>query len=230
MTTEYREIIYDGLWRNNTSFVQLLGLCPLLATTGTLVNGLGLGIATTLILIVTNASVSLIRHIVPNEVRIPIFVLIIAAVVTAVELLMKAFYYDLYMVLGIFIPLIVTNCFVIGRAEAFASRHAIDKSMLDGLMMGLGFTLALSLLGGLRELLGHGTLFAQAEIMFGEWGRAMTITVFEHYKGFLIAILPPGAFFGLALLIVLKNMIDQRLSKKVVKPVVVNAPTVQQSI
>ncbi|ALG66984.1 electron transport complex subunit E [Beggiatoa leptomitoformis] len=226
MTTEYRDIIYDGLWKNNTSLVQLLGLCPLLATTGTLINGLGLGIATTLILIATNATVSLIRHIVPNEVRIPIFVLIIAAFVTAVELLIKAFYYDLYLVLGIFIPLIVTNCFVIGRAEAFASRHSVDKAMLDGLMMGLGFTFALVLLGGLRELLGHGTLFAQAEIMFGEFGKTMTLTIFENYKGFLIAILPPGAFFGLALLVVLKNMIDQRLNKRVVKVTTTQEKTV----
>ena len=206
----YANIIFDGLWKNNPGFVQLLGLCPLLAVTATLINGLGLGIATTLILIASNVTVSMIRNIVPNEIRLPVFVLVIASFVTAVEMIMKAFYYDLYMTLGIFIPLIVTNCAVIGRAEAFASKQPIDKAFLDGLMMGIGFTIALVLLGGLRELLGYGTLFAQAELMFGQTAQWMTITVFEDYRGFLLAVLPPGAFFGLALLIAIKNAIDNR--------------------
>ena len=211
----YSDIIIDGLWKNNPGFVQLLGLCPLLAVTATLINGLGLGIATTLILIASNVSVSLIRKIVPNEIRLPVFVLIIASFVTAVEMIMQAFYYDLYLTLGIFIPLIVTNCSVIGRAEAFASKQPIDKAFLDGLMMGIGFTFALVLLGGLRELLGYGTLFAQAELMFGQTAQWMTITVFENYRGFLLAVLPPGAFFGLGLLIALKNAIDNRQSRRV---------------
>ncbi len=211
----YSDIITDGLWKNNPGFVQLLGLCPLLAVTATLINGLGLGIATTLILIASNVSVSLIRKIVPNEIRLPVFVLIIASFVTAVEMIMQAFYYDLYLTLGIFIPLIVTNCSVIGRAEAFASKQPIDRAFLDGLMMGIGFTFALVLLGGLRELLGYGTLFAQAELMFGQTAQWMTITVFENYRGFLLAVLPPGAFFGLGLLIALKNAIDNRQSRRV---------------
>jgi len=211
----YANIIIDGLWKNNPGFVQLLGLCPLLAVTATLINGLGLGIATTLILISSNVTVSMIRNIVPNEIRLPVFVIVIASFVTAVEMIMKAFYYDLYMTLGIFIPLIVTNCAVIGRAEAYASKQPIDKAFLDGLMMGIGFTIALVLLGGMRELLGYGTLFAQAELMFGQTAQWMTITVFEDYRGFLLAVLPPGAFFGLALLIAIKNAIDNRQTRRV---------------
>ncbi|RKZ48028.1 MAG: electron transport complex subunit RsxE [Candidatus Parabeggiatoa sp. nov. 3] len=212
--THYTQIIREGLWHNNPGFVQLLGLCPLLAVTGTLINGLGLGIATTLILISSNITVSLIRNIVPNEIRIPVFVLVIASFVTAVEMIIKAFYYDLYLALGIFIPLIVTNCSVIGRAEAFASKHPVDKALLDGLMMGIGFTIALVLLGGLRELLGYGTLFSQADVLFGEIAQGLTITVIEDYPGFLLAILPPGAFFGLGLLIALKNLIDRKLEQR----------------
>jgi len=207
----YKNIIYEGLWKNNPGFVQLLGLCPLLAVTSTFINALGLGIATTLILMASNVSVSLIRNIVTNEIRLPVFVLVIASFVTAIEMLIKAFYYDLYLTLGIFIPLIVTNCAIIGRAEAFASKQPWDRALLDGLMMGLGFTIVLVLLGGLRELFGYGTLFTQAELMFGEAAQWMTITVFENYEGFLLAILPPGAFFGLALLIALKNVIDARV-------------------
>lgn len=207
----YTNIIYEGLWKNNPGFVQLLGLCPLLAVTSTLINGLGLGIATTLILMASNVTVSLIRNIVANEIRLPVFVLVIASFVTAIEMLIKAFYYDLYLTLGIFIPLIVTNCAIIGRAEAFASKQPWDRALLDGIMMGLGFTIVLVLLGGLRELFGYGTLFTQAELMFGEAAQWMTITIFENYEGFLLAILPPGAFFGLALLIALKNFIDARL-------------------
>ncbi|HDN26871.1 MAG TPA: electron transport complex subunit E [Thioploca sp.] len=217
--TQYAQIIRDGLWKNNPGFVQLLGLCPLLAVTGTLVNGLGLGIATTLILMASNVTVSLIRNIVPSEIRLPVFVLVIASFVTAVEMIIKAFYYDLYLALGIFIPLIVTNCSVIGRAEAFASKQPVDRAFLDGLMMGLGFTFALVMLGGLRELLGRGTLFAQAELMFGQAAQWMTITVFEDYRGFLLAILPPGAFFGLGLLIALKNAIDRKREARLAKPI-----------
>jgi len=213
----YQQIIYDGLWRNNTGFVQLLGLCPLLAVSTSTINGLGMGLATTLVLAACNLAVSLVRHWIPNEVRIPIFVLLIAAIVTAIELLIKAFYYELYMVLGIFIPLIVTNCAVIGRAEAFASKNPPFAALLDGVMIGLGFTLALVLLGGMRELLGHGTLFAQAELMFGQWGKSFSLSFGENYKGLLLAILPPGAFFCLGLLIAGKNWIDARAT--VVQPV-----------
>ena len=204
------DIINEGLWRNNTALVQLLGLCPLLAVSGTVINGLGLGLATTLVLAGSNVTVSLVRNLVRPELRIPTFVLIIACFVTAVELLMKAFIYDLYLVLGIFIPLIVTNCVIIARAESFASKNNVGRSLLDGLSMGAGFTLVLVTLGTLREIVGHGTLFAQAELMFGEGAQWLTITLIDDYRGFLLAILPPGAFIGLGLMIAVKNIIDRR--------------------
>jgi len=207
-------IALDGFWSNNPAFVQLLGLCPLLAVTGSVINGLGLGIATTLTLVASNVSVSLIRNFVPPEIRIPVYVLIIASFVTSIELLMNAFFYDLFLVLGIFIPLIVTNCAIIGRAEAFASRNSLFPSLVDGITMGLGFTLALVLLGGMRELLGQGTLFDQAQLMFGEAASWMTLTLIDNYSGFLLAILPPGAFIGMGFLIALKNWIDNRHSRK----------------
>ncbi len=210
MADDSKQIINEGLWRNNTALVQLLGLCPLLAVSGTVVNALGLGLATTLVLAGSNVTVSLIRNLVRPELRIPTFVLIIASFVTAVELLMKAFVYDLYLILGIFIPLIVTNCVIIARAESFASKNHVGRSLLDGLSMGVGFTLVLVALGAMREVIGHGTLFAQAELMFGEGAQWLTITLIDGYRGFLLAILPPGAFIGLGLLIALKNVIDRR--------------------
>jgi len=203
------EIVRDGLWTNNQALVALLGLCPLLAVSSTVVNGLGLGIATTVTLVLTNLIVAALRPWLRKEVRIPVFVLIIASVVTVVDLLMHAHLDGLHRVLGIFVPLIVTNCAVIGRAEAFASRNAMAPAALDGLFMGLGFTAALVALGALRELIGFGTLFRQVELMFGEGSRFLTLTVFPEYQGFLLAILPPGAFMGLALLIALKNRIDR---------------------
>ena len=210
----YNELTYNGLWKNNVALVQILGLCPLLAVTTTTVNGIGLGIATTLTLVLSNITVSLIRNSVRPEIRIPVFVLIIASFVTAIELAMNAFFYDLYKILGIFIPLIVTNCAILGRAEAFASKNAVVPSFVDGLMMGVGFSAILVALGAIRELLGQGTLFAQAHLMFGEAAEWMTITVIDDYNGFLLAILPPGAFIGLGLLIGLKNVIDQRAEKR----------------
>jgi electron transport complex protein RnfE len=209
-----REIINEGLWHNNTALVQLLGLCPLLAVSGTVVNALGLGIATTLVLAGSNVTVSLIRNLVRPELRIPTFVLVIASFVTAVELVMQAFLYDLYLVLGIFIPLIVTNCVIIARAESFASKNNVGRALLDGLAMGIGFTAVLLLLGAIREILGQGTLLAQAELMFGEGTQWLTITLLEDYRGYLLAILPPGAFLGLGMLIAVKNVIDKRRAQR----------------
>ncbi len=208
------EISKNGLWHNNVALVQLLGLCPLLAVTSTVVNGVGLGIATLITLVMSNTIVSLIRGLVRKEVRLPVFVLIIASLVTIIELGMKALFYDLYLVLGIFIPLIVTNCAIIGRAEGFASRNPVGPAALDGLMMGMGFLVVLALLGGIREVIGFGTLFANAELMFGDGAKVLKITINEDYGGFLLAILPPGAFFGLAALIVVKNWIDLRPAEK----------------
>ena len=208
--SDYKTIVRDGFWSNNVGLVQLLGLCPLLAVTGTFVNGLGLGLATLVTLVASNVIVSMIRKLVRPEVRIPVFVLVIASVVTVIELVMSAWFYDLYKILGIFIPLIVTNCSIIGRAEAFASKNTVGRSFMDGLSMGMGFLLVLVTLGGLREIIGYGTLFSQAHLMFGEAARSLTITFISDYSGFLLAILPPGAFIGLGLLIALKNVIDNR--------------------
>ena len=211
---DYRKVINDGLWGNNAALVQLLGLCPLLAVTGTAINGLGLAIATLLVLLASNITISLIRNIVRPEIRIPVFIMVIASFVTAVELLMNAYFYELYKILGIFIPLIVTNCAILARAEAFASKNTLGASIVDALAMGIGFGIVLVLLGAMREMVGSGTLFAQAHMMFGEMGRAMTITLVEDYKGFLLAILPPGAFIGTGLLIAVKNVFDERVKQR----------------
>ena len=212
VSNDYSKIVHDGLWKNNPALAQVLGLCPLLAVSGTVINALALGVATMMVLVASNLSVSLLRKYIPNEIRIPIFVLIIAGFVTIVEHLMHAYLYNLYTVLGIFVPLIVTNCAIIGRAEGFASKHSPLPSIIDGISMGLGFTGVLVALGVMREILAQGTLFADASIMLGEW--ATTVTLFENYDGFLLAALPPGAFIGLGFLLALKNMIDQNMRKR----------------
>ncbi len=218
MSSNYAPIIRDGLWSNNPALVQLLGLCPLLAVTNTAVNALGLGLATTITLVLSNTVISLLRHQIPDETRLPVFVMIIASIVTIIELLMNAWLHDLYLILGIFIPLIVTNCSITGRAEAFASRNPVLPSLVDGLMMGIGFTAVLLLLGGMREIIGQGTLFSQAELMFGESARGLAITIIEDYRGFLLAALPPGAFIGLGLIVALKNVIDARQQRRQTQP------------
>jgi electron transport complex protein RnfE len=210
----YGHIIGDGLWGNNQALVALLGLCPLLATTTSATNGLGMGLATTAVLILSNVTVSLIRNLVRPEVRLPVFVLVIAAFVTAVELSIQAYFYELYLVLGLFIPLIVTNCAIIGRAEAFASKNRADRALIDAVAMGMGFTLVLTTLGGIRELLGQGTLFYQAHLLLGEAARGLTLTLGDGFQGALIAILPPGAFIGLGCLIALKNIIDRHARER----------------
>lgn len=188
--------------------VALLGLCPLLAVTNNIVNAIGLGIATTFVLVASNTTVSIFRNHISKEVRIPIFVLLIASFVTMVELLMQSYFYDLYLILGIFVPLIVTNCAILGRAEAYASKNTWGKSALDGLMMGIGFSLVLILLGAMRELIGAGTLFDQSSLLLGSLGDTLSVTVFDDYQGTLLAILPPGAFIGLGLIVAVKNFID----------------------
>lgn len=221
----YTHILKDGLWMNNPGTVQLLGLCPLLAVTTNAINGLGLGLATTLTLVASNVTVSLIRKLVRPEVRIPVFVLIIASIVTVIELAMNAWLHDLYLILGIFIPLIVTNCAIIGRAESFASRQSVDRALLDGLAMGIGFTLVLVTLGGMRELIGQGTLLAHANLMFGTFGEHLSLTLIDNYRGFLLAILPPGAFLGLGFLIAGINIINARRERKVaIKAVIAGQP------
>ena len=209
----FKDIVKDGLWKSNPATVQLLGLCPLLAVSGTVANALGLGIATMLVLITSNLVVSLVRDYVRSEIRIPVFVVIIAVSVTLIKILMLAYFYDLYLIIGLFVALITTNCVIIARAEAFASKNNPINSMADGFFMGLGFTLVLVVLGALREIISYGTLFQQMDLLFGEGARWLKITLIENYDGFLLSILPPGAFLGLGFIIALKNIIDNRQSK-----------------
>ena len=211
MSKSYRDLALDGLWNNNPATVQILGLCPLLAVTGSVVNALGLGLATLVVLVGSNVCVSLIRHYVTDAVRLPAFVMIIAAMTTVIEMLMQAYTFELYEILGIFIPLIVTNCTVLGRADAFASKNAIIPSAIDGFMMGVGFLIILLILGSMRELVGQGTLFTNMQLLLGPLAADWQINVISDYQGFLLAILPPGAFIGLGLIIAGKNVIDKRL-------------------
>jgi electron transport complex protein RnfE len=214
LSAEYKELAIQGLWKNNPGLVQLLGLCPLLAVTATVTNALGLGLATLLVLVCSNATVSAIRQWVPKEIRIPIFVLIIASFVTCVQLLMNAYTYGIYPSLGIFLPLIVTNCAIIGRAEAYASKNPIKQATFDGLMMGIGFALVLILLGAIREVLGQGTLFDGANLLLGDWAEVLRIEVLHLDNQFLLAILPPGAFIAMGFIIALKNMIDNNIKQR----------------
>ncbi|EFN01491.1 electron transport complex subunit E [Actinobacillus pleuropneumoniae] len=206
----WRNLLAEGVWKNNGALVQLLGLCPLLAVSNNVTNALGLGLATLLVLVCTNTMVSLFRKFTPNDIRIPIYVMVIATVVTAVQLLMNAFAYPVYQSLGIFIPLIVTNCIVIGRAEAFASKNSVAHSAFDGFAMGLGMTLSLVTLGAMRELIGNGTLFDGLDLLLGDWAKSLRIDVLHLDSGLLLAILPPGAFIGLGVILAVKNLIDKK--------------------
>ncbi|MCF6319156.1 MAG: electron transport complex subunit E [Proteobacteria bacterium] len=198
-----KRVIHD-----NAALVQLLGLCPLLAVSNTLVNALGLAIATVFTLTLTNSLVALVKPILSKEIRISIFVLIISSVVTALEMFMNAYFHELYLILGIFIPLIVTNCIIMARAESFASKNTLWLSIKDGFFTGLGFALVLIVIGAIREVIGNGSLFSQAHLLFGEFGYVLYWQIFDDYQGFLIAILPPGAFFVLAVLIAIKNKMN----------------------
>lgn len=209
-----QEITLDGLWKNNPALVQLLGLCPLLAVTGSVVNAIGLGLATILVLVGSNVAVSLIRNHVADAVRLPAFVMIIASFVTVTELVMQALTYELYQILGIFIPLIVTNCAILGRADAFACKNGVIPSAVDGFTMGLGFTIVLVLLGVIREIIGQGTLFTNMDLIFGEMASNWQIIIFNDYPDFLFAILPPGAFVAMGLIIAIKNLIDNYLDER----------------
>lgn len=212
--SEAKNLLAQGLWKNNSALVQLLGLCPLLAVSSTATNALGLGLATTLVLVCTNTAVSALRRWVPNEIRIPIYVMIIASVVSTVQMLINAYAFGLYESLGIFIPLIVTNCIVIGRAEAYAAKNPVGLSALDGLAMGLGAICALFVLGSLREILGNGTLFDGADMLLGNWAKVLRIEVMHLDSPFLLAMLPPGAFIGLGLLLAGKYVIDEKMKAR----------------
>ncbi|MFU2488740.1 electron transport complex subunit E [Thauera sp. WH-1] len=209
---QFRDISWNGLWKQNPGLAQLLGLCPILAVSTTLVNAVSLGIATVLVMMVANLAVSALRNFIPYEIRIPVFILIIASLVTMVDLGFNAYFHDLYLVLGIFIPLIVTNCIVLARVEAYAAKNDPLTSTVDGVMMGIGLVWVLGVLGGIRELLGAGTLFSGIDMIIPG---AQAWSVFgDDYPGFLVAILPPGAFFALGVLIAVFNMINARLAAR----------------
>lgn len=212
--SQVKEVIVQGLWKNNSALVQLLGLCPLLAVTSTATNALGLGLATTLVLTLTNFTVSLVRRWTPSEIRIPIYVMIIASVVSIVQMLINAYAFGLYQSLGIFIPLIVTNCIVVGRAEAFAAKNNPAMSALDGFAIGMGATCTMFTLGSIREILGNGTLFDGADSLLGSWAKVLRIEVFHADASFLLAMLPPGAFIGLGMLLAVKYLIDEKTKKR----------------
>jgi electron transport complex protein RnfE len=228
MNSLYRDIISDGLWRNNVVFTQMLALCPLMAVTTTATNGLGMGLATTGVLLLSNVIISTLRSIITSEVRIAVYVLLIAALVTMADMAINAWLHELYKVLGLFIPLIVVNCAVLGRAEAFASRQPVAASALDGLMMGLGFTLALMLIGGCREILGSATLFAGASLLLGQGFAFLETTLIHDYKGFLLMLLPPGGFLVLGFLLAGKRILDQAIARR--KATTVAAPDGQMSV
>jgi electron transport complex protein RnfE len=201
--SELRAYLYRGIWEQNPALIQLLGLCPLLAVTTTLINGLVLGVATLLVVVATNTIVSMLRRAIVPAVRIPLFVLIIASFVTTIDLLLNAAFHEIYQILGLFIPLIITNCAILAQAETIASRHGVATAAVAGFGTGLGFLIVLILLGGIRELLGQGTVFAGFELVFGEAANAIELEL--PIDGALAAILPPGAFFGLAALLALRN-------------------------
>jgi len=207
---DYRRIMRDGLWDNNMVFAQMLALCPLLAVTGTATNGLGLGLASLVVLVLSNMVVALFRGIITPEVRIAVFVLLIAAIVTLVDMMMNAWLHELHKVLGLFIPLIVTNCAVLGRAESFASRQPVRAAIADGFAMGLGFIVALVALGATREILGAGTLFANASLLLGESFSFIELTIIPDYRGFLLMALPPGGFLMMGFLLAGKRILDAR--------------------
>ncbi|MDP2794123.1 MAG: electron transport complex subunit E [Sulfurisoma sp.] len=209
----YRDIFKDGLWNQNVVFAQLLAMCPTMAVTTTGTNGLGMGLATTVVLVASNMIVAAIRNLVSPQVRIPVFVVLIATLVTVVDMALNAWLHDLYKVLGLFIALIVVNCAILGRAEAFASNSPVLASAVDGLAMGLGFTGALTVIGLVRELLGSGTLFAQASLLLGPNFAFLETTVIPNYGGVLLMILPPGGFLVLGLLLALKRRLDARVSQ-----------------
>ena len=209
---EFRQIATNGVWKQNTSIVQILGLCPLLAVTTNLVNGAMLSLATIIVMAISGLAIASLRNLIPHEIRIPVFILIVAALVTVVDLLFNANLHELYLVLGIFIPLIVTNCIVLARVEAYAAKNPPLQSMSDGIFMGVGMLWTLSLLGGLRELIGKGTLFSGIDMVFP--GMQPLHLFGDNYPGFLIAILPPGAFILLGCMIAWKNWIDARAAAR----------------
>ncbi len=215
MTTNTKTIVKDGLWDNNGVFSMLLGMCPTMAMTTSATNGFGMGVATAIVMAASSLLVAAFRKRITQEVRIPVFILIVAAMVTLVDLAMNAFMHELYKVLGLFIPLIVSNCLPLARLEAFAAKEPVLPSFLDGLFMGIGFTIALTAIGAVREVIGSGTLFADASLLLGPSFRFMELKLLPAGANVLMMILPPGGFLITGLLVVVKRMIDLRAGKEI---------------
>ena len=225
MSTDYSRITRDGLWDNNVVFAQMLALCPTLAVTGSATNGLGMGLATTAVLVASNVIIASLRHLISPQVRIPIYIVLIATLVTLVDMALNAWLHDLYKVLGLFIALIVVNCAILGRAEAFASKSPVGASLVDGLATGLGFTLALTMIGAIREVFGSGTLFAGASLLLGPAFAFLELTIIPAYKGFLLMVLPPGGFLVLGLLLAAKRTLEAARQRR--RATTIEAPFAQ---
>lgn len=215
MATHYGTIVRDGLWDNNGVLCMLLGMCPTMAMTTSATNGLGMGLATAAVMAASNLLVSVFRTYITQEVRIPVYILIVASMVTVVDLGMNAWMHELYKVLGLFIPLIVSNCLPLARLEAFAAKEPVLPSLLDGLFMGIGFTLSLTTIGAVREIIGSGTLFADASLLLGTTFQFMELRLLPENMGVLLMILPPGGFLVTGLLVVVKRMLDLRAGKPI---------------
>jgi Na+-translocating ferredoxin:NAD+ oxidoreductase subunit E len=215
MATQYGTIMRDGLWDNNGVLCMLLGMCPTMAMTTSATNGLGMGLATAVVMAASNLLVSVFRNQITQEVRIPVYILIVASMVTVVDLSMNAWMHELYKVLGLFIPLIVSNCLPLARLEAFAAKQPVLPSLMDGIFMGLGFTLALTAIGAVREVFGAGTLFADASLLLGPAFKFMELRLLPENMGVLLMILPPGGFLVTGLLVVGKRMLDLRAGKPI---------------
>lgn len=219
-----RTLFRDGLWDNNVVFAQLLALCPAMAVTTSGTNGLGMGLASTAVLVISNTLVASIRNFVSPQVRIPVFVVLIATLVTLVDMSLNAWLHDLYKVLGLFIALIVVNCAILGRAEAFASKAPVLDAAIDGLAMGMGLTIAMTVIGLVRELFGAGTLFAQASLLLGPQFAFLEITVAKDYGGVLLMVLPPGGFLVLGLLLAAKKAYENRQASQKSAPAAAPSP------
>lgn len=215
MSSDYRRIVKDGLWDNNGVLAMLLGLCPTMAMTTSATNGFGMGLATAVVMAASSLLVAMFRNHITQEVRIPVYILIVAAMVTVVDLTMNAWMHELYKVLGLFIPLIVSNCLPLARLEAFASKEPVLPSLIDGIAMGLGFTIALTGIGAVREIFGSGTLFADASLLLGPSFKFMEMRLLPESSNMLVMILPPGGFLVAGLVVVGKRMLDLRAGKEI---------------
>jgi Na+-translocating ferredoxin:NAD+ oxidoreductase subunit E len=213
--SEYKTIVKDGLWDNNGVFSMLLGMCPTMAMTTSATNGFGMGLATAVVMAASSYLVAVFRNRITTEVRIPVYILIVAAMVTVVDLGMNAWMHELYKVLGLFIPLIVSNCLPLARLEAFAAKQTPVPAFLDGLFMGLGFTIALTVIGAVREIIGSGTLFADASLLLGPSFKVIELHVLPSSMNVLMMILPPGGFIVTGLLVVAKRILDVRAGKEI---------------